>query len=84
MSGWWTEMWSAGSGASRRYCGIARTEDGFAVDVMRGDTCIASDTHPTREAAEHAAAAYKRRFLKVPGSKVQRVQDFSTFEPLNL
>ena len=64
MPGWWTEVWSVGAGATRRSCGIAHTEDGFAVDVLRGDTCIASETYPTRDEAERAAAAFKRRFAR--------------------
>jgi hypothetical protein len=31
MAGWWTELWSIGNGLSRTSCGIARTEEGFAV-----------------------------------------------------
>jgi hypothetical protein len=61
MSGWWTEIWSVGKGTNRVYCGIARTEEGFAVDVFRGDTCIDSRVLDSRNAAVKAAAAAERR-----------------------
>lgn len=51
----WTEVWTTGHGHTRSYCGIARTEDGFAVDVFVGDSCIASSTYATRREAETAA-----------------------------
>ena len=64
MASAWTELWSMGKGKSRRYCGMEQTEDGFAVDVMRGDTCVASETFPSRDQAERAAAAYHRRYVR--------------------
>jgi hypothetical protein len=63
-NGWWTEIWSLGRGANRLYCGIARTEDGFAVDVFRGDTCVDSWIFETREAAVKAAAAQEHRHAR--------------------
>ena len=53
----WTEVWSVGSGQSRRYCGIARTQEGYAVDVFEGDTCLESEVHATRKDAVERALA---------------------------
>jgi hypothetical protein len=58
----WTELWSFGVGRSRIYCGIARTEEGFAVDVFCGDWCIESEPHRTRAVAVRAALARERRY----------------------
>jgi hypothetical protein len=60
-SGWWTEIWSVGRGSDRVYCGIARTEDGFAVDLFCGDTCIESRVVETRADAVKTAGALERR-----------------------
>jgi hypothetical protein len=60
-------MWSHGTGAHRTYCGIARTEEGFAVDVFRGDTCIESLVYETRKKAVEGAAAFERQFARQPG-----------------
>ena len=62
MTGWWTPMWSIGTGAQRIYCGIARTEEGFAVDVFRGDTCIESLEFATQAEALTGAAEFERQF----------------------
>lgn len=59
MADWWTEEWSVGTGRSRVYCGIARTDDGYAVDVFRGDTCIDSFVFDTRTDARRAADGLK-------------------------
>ena len=67
MASAWKEMWSVGKGSNRRYCGIARTEDGYAVDMMHGDTCLESETYLTMEQAERAADAHRRRY--VPSAK---------------
>jgi hypothetical protein len=64
MRNWWTEMWSVGEGRDRTYCGIARTPDGFALDVFRGDTCLASTLHESWSAAEQEATALKRRYRR--------------------
>lgn len=64
MNEWWTEIWSVGRGANRLYCGVALTEEGFAVDVFRGDTCLDSWIFETREAAVKAAAAQERRHTR--------------------
>jgi hypothetical protein len=61
MRNWWTEMWSIGEGPDRTYCGIARTPDGFALDVFRGDTCLASTLHESWSQAEREASTLKRR-----------------------
>jgi hypothetical protein len=60
-SGWWTEIWSVGRGSSRVYCGVARTEEGFAVDLFRGDTCLESCEVQTRTEAVKMASALERR-----------------------
>jgi len=60
----WTEVWSAGHGQSRSYCGIARTEEGFAVDVFHGDTCVASANFETQPEAESAANQMRGRYLR--------------------
>lgn len=67
MAAWqesWTEIWSAGHGQNRSYCGIAVTEDGYAVDVFQGDTCVASVTFAVRQDAERAAARMRARYLR--------------------
>ncbi len=61
----WTEVWSAGSGPARSYCGIAVTEDGFAVDVFHGDTCVDSTVHASWAEAEQQARAMRTRHLRV-------------------
>lgn len=66
MSGWWTPMWSIGAGANRVYCGIARTEEGFAVDVFRGDTCLESLVFERRTEAVRGAAAFERQYVHQP------------------
>ena len=63
MARWWKEVWAAGGGKSRIYCGIARTIDGYAVDVFRGDSCVSSEMHSTREEAERAASELGRRYV---------------------
>lgn len=62
MASAWNEVWSVGKGRNRHYCGIARTEDGYAVDMMHGDTCLASETYLTLQQAERAADANRRRY----------------------
>jgi hypothetical protein len=59
-------MWSFGIGANRIYCGIARTEDGFAVDVFRGDTCIESLEFGTQAEALKGAAEFERQYVRQP------------------
>ena len=60
-SGWWTEIWSVGGGSNRVYCGVALTEEGFAVDLFRGDTCIESRVLASRMDAVQAAGALECR-----------------------
>jgi hypothetical protein len=62
----WAEVWSAGHGPSRSYCGIARTEEGFAVDVFHGDTCVASVTFDSQAEAQQAANRMRGRYLRTP------------------
>lgn len=64
MRNWWTEMWAIDDGPDRTYCGIARTPDGFALDVFRGDNCIASTLHATWREAEREASVLKRRYRR--------------------
>ena len=59
---WWREIWSVGEGRMRLYCGIARTTDGYAVDVFRGDTCVESETFQTRVEAAFAVDLFRRRY----------------------
>ena len=59
---WWREVWSISEGRTRIYCGIAKTADGYAVDVFRGDTCIESDTFPTRIEAAYAVDLFRQRY----------------------
>ena len=61
MVKWWKEVWTAGEGAGRTYCGIARTVEGYAVDLFRGDSCIASELHETCDESERAASELSRR-----------------------
>jgi hypothetical protein len=64
MRNWWTELWSVGDGFGRTYCGIARTPDGFALDVFRGDTCLESTLHASWGDAEREASTLKRRYRR--------------------
>ncbi|MGH9371474.1 MAG: hypothetical protein ACRD15_08090 [Vicinamibacterales bacterium] len=57
MGNWWTEIWSYGAGQSRKYCGVARTEEGYAVDLFQGDTCLESEIFATRKEAVRRAVA---------------------------
>lgn len=76
----WTEIWSTGRGRDRSYCGIAETEEGFAVDVFEGDTCVASTTFVTRQDAERAAhlmrAHYGRTVARPATPGPGRVTDY--------
>ena len=59
MGNWWAEEWSFGSGRSRASCGISRTDEGYAVDLFRGDTCVESFVFPTRAEALEAVHTLK-------------------------
>lgn len=59
----WTEIWSSGHGRDRAYCGIAETEDGFAVDVFEGDTCVASMVFTSYAEAEQTALGHRSRYV---------------------
>lgn len=59
---WWREVWSVGDGSSRTYCGIARTPEGYAVDVFEGDDCIESETFESRLEAAYAVDQFRRRY----------------------
>jgi hypothetical protein len=54
---WRTLLWSFGRGESRVSCGVTRTDDGYVVDVLRGDVCIDKAVHATREKAVRQALA---------------------------
>jgi len=62
VNGWWTEAWSFGSGRSRMYCGISRTDEGYAVDVFSGDTCVDSVPCRTRADAARITQELKRAY----------------------
>ena len=62
MKDWWREVWSVGQGQTRKYCGIAKTEDGYAVDVFEGDTCLESVSFVTRLEAAYAVDAFRRSY----------------------
>ena len=62
MVNWWAEEWSFGSGRSRVSCGISRTEEGYAVQVFRGDSCVESFVYPSRAEAAEVAHALKLHF----------------------
>ena len=62
LNDWWREVWSVGHGPSRRYCGIAKTAEGFAVDVFEGDTCLESRTFATRLEAAYAVDAVRAAY----------------------
>lgn len=62
MTDWWREVWSEGQGARRLYCGIAKTPEGYAVDVFRGDVCIFSETYRSRFAAAEAVDVARLRY----------------------
>ncbi|GEM_PF-2635011 len=60
----WREIWSSGHGRDRSYCGIAETEDGFAVDVFEGDTCVASVVFTSHSDAHQAAVRCRSRYVR--------------------
>lgn len=74
----WTEMWTFGNGATRVYCGVARTEDGFAVDLFCGDVCVDSWIFGTRQAAVKAALDLERQHS---GGIAQPAVDFTSRVP---
>jgi hypothetical protein len=65
MARWWTEIWTRGTGRTRTYCGIARTPEGFAVDVFHGDTCLESAVYRDRDTASRAAASLRSSYAQV-------------------
>ena len=62
MINWWAEEWSFGSGASRISCGVSRTEEGYAVDVFRGETCVETFIYATRNEAIRIAQRLKHHY----------------------
>ena len=63
MLDWWTEQWSIGQGPSRSYCGIAQTDEGYAVDIFRGDTCVDSFPYAKRREAVATARMLKLQYM---------------------
>ncbi len=59
MDRWWLESWSLETGPLRTCCGIGRTSDGFAVVVLRGDTCVASESCDSLWEAQRVAMRLK-------------------------
>jgi hypothetical protein len=62
MVNWWAEEWSFGSGMSRVSCGISRSDEGYAVELFRGETCVESFVYPSRAEAMQVAQDLKDRF----------------------
>jgi hypothetical protein len=62
MSAWWAEEWSFGTGRTRTYCGITRTEDGYTVDVFRGDTCVDSFVYGSLSEARRIAQGLRLHY----------------------
>lgn len=62
MPGWWAEEWSFGHGRTRTYCGITHTEEGYAVDVFRGDTCVDSFMYGSLTEARRVAQALRLQY----------------------
>jgi hypothetical protein len=60
MLSWRTEQWSLGSGQARL---ISRSEDGFAVDLSRGTTCLDSFFYRTRADAERLTRQLKLQYV---------------------
>jgi hypothetical protein len=63
MVSWRSEQWRVGAGRSRVSCGISRTEDGFAVDVICGETCVDSFFYQNRADAERVTRQLKLQYL---------------------
>lgn len=57
---WWTELWTEQEGATRVYCGVARTDEGFAVDLFRDYTCVLSEPYRTEHEAVMASMALQQ------------------------
>ena len=62
MTGWWAEEWSFGAGRTRMYCGITRTDEGYAVDVFRGDPCVDSFVYDNLTEARKIAQGLKLQY----------------------
>jgi hypothetical protein len=52
-----------GEGRSRIYCGIAQTDEGYAVDVFHGDTCVDSFPYAQQREAVAGARMLRLQFL---------------------
>ena len=64
----WTEIWSFGRGAARTYCGVARTQEGYAVDIFHNYTCLETTVHASRDAAHEQARRARARYRTVGAS----------------
>ncbi len=69
MVNWRAENWSFGSGASRVSCGVSQTEDGYAVQLFRGDHCVERFVYPSRAEAMDAARSLKLQFRRAPETR---------------
>ena len=85
LQDWWREVWSFGHGVERRYCGIAKTAEGYAVDVFEGDTCLESVTVTTRLEAAYAVDEFRRTYAPSATEAVlagARMVDLTGIEPV--
>lgn len=76
-SDWWREVWSVGEGRTRTYCGIARTPDGYAVDVFEGDTCVESEVFLSRLEAAYAVDRFRRQYARESGAPAELMEHAS-------
>ena len=76
-SDWWREVWSVGDGRSRTYCGIARTPEGYAVDVFEGDTCLESEVFGSRLEAAYAVDRFRRQYAAATSSTAELMEHAS-------
>lgn len=76
-SDWWREVWSVGEGRNRAYCGIARTPDGYAVDVFDGDTCVESEIFSSRLEAAYAVDRFRRQYTRESAAPAELMEHAS-------
>lgn len=74
---WWREVWSVGEDRQRTYCGIARTPDGYAVDVFNGDTCVESEVFSSRLEAAYAVDRFRRQYAAATPSTADLMEHAS-------
>jgi hypothetical protein len=73
----WTEVWSFGLEPSRTYCVVERTEDGYAVDIFHGYTCLEAAVYATHDEAHGAAVASRARYRTADGAS-RKARAFSS------